>query len=216
MFNYFAVKFKKPSFMRRFTTQILVVLALFLVSSPSVAQEQEQAPVTLDEKFTELKSSSETYEQFKVITTTELDSFWGEVQDSLSVQKQTIEELEFSETAAKSEAEEQRNAVNELNTALENARSNTTTITFLGADVQKSTYHLVVWLIILVLLVLCVVVWFTSKSGSSQAKQAREAYDAVNAELENAKNKARETQMKLKRELQTALNQLEELKRRSK
>lgn len=198
--------------MRRFSTPCLLALAIFFLANIALAQEQE--PVTLEEKFNELNSTSETYEQFKVITTTRLNDFWKEVMDSLQVQKQEISQLSNLSTERKLEADQLQSKMDGISAELEKAESNTTTISFLGADIQKSTYHLIVWGIIILLAVLCVIVWWTSKSGSSTTKQAKEEYDSINAELEASKNKARETQIKLKRELQTALNQIEELKRR--
>lgn len=200
--------------MRRFSTQCLLALAIFFVPQLSIAQDQESAaPVTLDEKFNELKTTSETYEQFKVITTTRLDDFWKEVQDSLNIQKEESVRLLTEVTERKLEAEQLQSKMDGISAELEKAQSNTTMITFLGADVQKSTYHLVVWSIIVILLALSVIIWWTGKSGSSTAKQAREEYESIIIELENTKNKAREAQVKVKRELQTALNQIEELKR---
>ncbi|MDW3197397.1 MAG: hypothetical protein R8G66_33780 [Cytophagales bacterium] len=182
----------------------------------SIAQDQEPvAPVTLDEKFNALKTTSETYEQFKVITTTRMDDFWKEVQDSLRFQQEASVRLLTEVTERKLETEQLQSKMDGISAELEKAQSNTTTISFLGADIQKSTYHLVVWGIIVILLILCVIIWWTGKSGSSTAKQAREDYETISTELENTKNKAREAQIKLKRELQTALNQIEELKRRS-
>lgn len=198
--------------MRRFSTPCLLALAILFLANFATAQEQE--PVTLEEKFNELNSTSETYEQFKVITTTRLNDFWKEVMDSLQVQKQDISQLGILSSERKLEADQLQSKMDGISAELEKAQSNTTTISFLGADIQKSTYHLVVWGIIILLLVLCGIVWWTRKSGSSTAKQAKEEYDSINAELESSKNKARETQIKLKRELQTALNQIEELKRR--
>ncbi len=214
MFNYFAVKFKEPNPMRRFSTLFLLALAIFLLPVLSIAQDQETiAPVTLDEKFNELKATSETYEQFKVITTTRLDDFWKEVMDSLQIQQQKISQLERLSTDRKLETDQLQSKMDGISAELEKAQSNTTTISFLGADIQKTTYHLVVWGIIITLLVVCILIWWSGKSGSSTAKQAREEYESISSELESTKNKAREAQVKLKRELQTALNQIEELKR---
>lgn len=214
MFNYFAVEIYETIHMRRFSSICFVALATFFASILSSAQDQEPvAPVTLNEKFNELKTTSETYEQFKVITTTRLDDFWKEVQDSLKVQKENSVRLLTEVTERKLEAEQLQSKMDGVSAELEKAQSNTTTISFLGADIQKSTYHLVVWSIIAILLILCVIIWWTGKSGSSTAKQAKEDYDTISAELESTKNKAREAQVKLKRELQTALNQVEELKR---
>ncbi len=198
--------------MRRFSFQLVLALAMIFANNLSKAQDQE--PVTLDEKFTHLNATSETYEQFKVVTTTRLNDFWKEVMDTLQTQKGEIVQLDNLSADRKVEAEQLQSKIDGISAELEKAQSNTTTISFLGADIQKSTYHVVVWAIIVVLLALSVVIWWTSKSGSSTAKQAKEEYTALSDELEVTRNKARESQIKLKRELQTALNQLEELKRR--
>ena len=200
--------------MRRFSTPFLLILAMSFMANFSVAQDQTAVePVTLDEKFIDLNATSETYEQYKVIPSARLNDFWKEVLDTLNTRKTSVEQLEVLSADRKLEAEQLQSQIDGINAELEKAQSNTTTISFLGAEIQKSTYHLLVWGIIFVLIIVCVVIWWTSKSGATSAKQAREAYETLNTELESAKNKARESQVKLKRELQTALNQIEELKR---
>lgn len=197
--------------MRRFSTPFLLALAIFFTANFAVAQDQEA--ITLDEKFNELKTTSETYEQFKVITTSRLDDFWKEVLDTLQTQKEEISRLDDLSSERKQEADQLQSKMDGISAELEKAQSNTTTISFLGADIQKTTYHLVVWGIIIILLIVCILTWWSEKSGSSTAKQAREEYETISGKLESTKNKAREAQVKLKRELQTALNQIEELKR---
>ena len=198
--------------MCRLSTSYLLALAVLFIANFAIAQDQES--VTLEEKFNDLKTRSETYEQFKVIRINRLDDFWKEVMDSLQTHREEMGQLERLLADRKHEADQLQSKIDGISAELEKAQNNTTTISFLGTDVQKSTYHLVVWGIIFALLIACVIIWWMGKSGSSTVKQAREEYEILSAELEATKNKSRETQVKLKRELQTALNQIEELKRR--
>lgn len=181
-------------------------------SGLALAQEEEQ-PNTLNEKFEALKASSETYEQYKVITITSLNAFWGEVLDTVASGNSELQRMAEVTADQKTQLDQLQSKIDGLEAELEQTQNVTTTIAFIGIDFQKTTYHLVVWGIILVLIIVCLVIWWANKGGSSSAKQAKEDYEAIASELEVAKNKARENQIKLKRELQTALNQLEELKR---
>lgn len=198
--------------MSRFT-KWLCVASLIGFSGMVAAQELEDQPNTLNEKFESLNATSETYEQYKVITITRLNDFWTEVLDSLQAGNSKIDRLTNLSADQKVQLDQLQSKIDGLEAELEQVQNVTTTISFIGIDFQKTTYHVIVWGIIVILIIVSILIWWTNKSGSSSAKQAREEYDAITAELESVKNKAREHQVKLKRELQTALNQLEDLKR---
>ncbi|MEQ9022021.1 MAG: hypothetical protein RLN82_04575, partial [Pseudomonadales bacterium] len=84
------------------------------------------------------------------------------------------------------------------------------TIYFLGIPFSKVGYHIMVWVIIIALAVLGVMAYFMFIRSNSVTKRAKREFDSLQAEYEEHKTKARETQVKLKRELQTAVNQLNE------
>ena len=80
----------------------LSTFVLFTLILPSAAQQ------TLQEKYYDMLESTETYEQYKVIPRTRLNSFWKEVSDSLNQNKKRILELDKQRVATQQLADQSR------------------------------------------------------------------------------------------------------------
>ena len=192
--------------MRTFFGAIIFSL---LLQNPLHGQE----PTALDGKFQGLMSRSETYQSFKVIRIESLNDFWLEVTDSLADYHGQLQDLELQVSEITAAAKEQSSTMAQLQAQLKNTERRTQTIDFLGTDFQKNTYHLLVWFIIVALLLTSGWLGWLYRSGFQVTSQAKKELEVVESELNSLRDKSRETQAKLKRELQTALNSLEDLKK---
>lgn len=166
--------------------------------------------VTLQEKYEQLLDRTETFKEYKVIPSASLNQFWLEAQDSLvknagqivrmramiSVQQDTILSLRGKNQEQKAELDESLM----LNDSIQ----------FMGVRFSEFSYHLLVWSIIIVLTVLGLLAYFMFLTGNKVTSRTKREIESLNAEFEDHKAKARETQVKLKRELQTAVNTLNE------
>lgn len=65
----------------------------------------------------------------------------------------------------------------------------------------------------MVLAVLAALAYMMFMKSNRVTSRSRKELGALEQEFEDHKNKARETQVKLKRELQTSINKMEEMKR---
>ncbi|MEQ9467523.1 MAG: hypothetical protein RLN88_08930 [Ekhidna sp.] len=171
---------------------------------------QSQAQETLREKYDAMLEKTETYEQYKVIPRTTLNSFWSEALDSLKQQARTIRDLRSQVTGQQGEINSLRAEIAEVQSKLDESLELNDTIYFLGMPFSKVGYHIMVWLIIAALAVLGVMSYLMFIRSNSVTSKTRREYETLNAEYEEHKTHARETQVKLKRELQTAINQLNE------
>lgn len=183
---------------------ILSTLVLFTLILPSAAQQ------TLQEKYDEMLEDTETYEQYKVIPRTRLNAFWKEVSDSLNQNKKRILELDKQRVDTQELADQSRSELGEVQAKLDESLELNDTIYFLGIPFSKLGYHIMVWAIIAVLAVLGVMAYFMFIRSNTVTSKTRREFETLQAEYEEHKNKAREKQVKLKRELQTAINQLNE------
>ncbi len=170
----------------------------------SVAQE------SLQEKYDNMLESTETYEQYKVIPRTSLNGFWAEVKDSLNQSTQTIRELRNQAADQQANTISQLAKVDDLQSQLDESLNLNDTIYFIGIPFSKVGYHLMVWLIIVVLAVLGVICYFMFMRSNRVTTRVKKEHETLIEEFEEHKSKAREAQIKLKRELQTAVNQLNE------
>ncbi|WP_370089476.1 hypothetical protein [Ekhidna sp.] len=182
----------------------LSTFILFIFFLPAYAQE------TLQEKYDEMLESTETYEQYKVIPRTRLNAFWKEVSDSLSQNIRTINDLKSQIQDQEASIAALEANVADLQSRLDESLNLNDTIYFLGIPFSKVGYHIMVWVIIAALAVLGVMAYFMFIRSNKVTSKTKREFETLQAEYEEHKNKAREKQVKLKRELQTAVNQLNE------
>ncbi len=182
-------------------------IALFTFNFISSGQED------LNRKYKDLLNSSETFNQYKVIVTTDLDAFWSEVMDSLKQDDQSILVLQ-------NQVATQRVAIDTLTTAKQSVEEElkaslnaNDSISFLGISFTKLGYHIAVWAIILVILVLGLIAYYMFIKSNKITSRSKKELETLQLAYEEHKAKSREKEIKLKRELQTAINSLEETKR---
>ena len=184
-----------------------LTFSILFISSVTV---QSLAQETLQSKYDNMIESTETYEQYKVIPRTTLDGFWAEVADSLSVQAKTVSDLGSQLSSLQSTISTLESKNGEVQAKLDDSLTKNDTISFLNIPFSKLGYHLMVWLIILVLAVLGVIAYLMFIRSNKVTTRVKQDHEELIKEFDAHKDKARETQVKLKRELQTAINQLNE------
>jgi uncharacterized membrane-anchored protein YhcB (DUF1043 family) len=196
---------------------LLLLCCLTLVASAQDnATEEETAtePVatTLNEQFVQLKESSNTYNNFKIIRETRLDAFWVGVIDSIGATK---EQLQFTQTK-----------VNELQKELEGIKKDmaakdkelaahqhaTTHISVLGIDVLKENFIYTFWGVISFLVLALLIIGYRFKENNRVTATTRKENSTLKEEMEEFKKRSLEKEKKLRRELQTERNTVEELK----
>lgn len=193
-----------------------VLVGLFLLFSVTVfAQEETETPQKLEQQFKSIMEEAETFKNYKVIKIEQLNVFWSTVEDSLQKKENEI-------IAAEEKIEEQQNNIAELKNEMasgkemvQQAAYDREHITVLGIDFLKSTFILVSFLIIVALLALIAYGYGKYKYSTRLASDKTKGYDKLEQEYKDFQDKSREKQMKLKRELQTQVNKIEELKHKN-
>ena len=164
---------------------------------------------SLNEKYTDLIQRSETYEQYKVIPKTSLDGFWVEVMDSIAFQNNSLADLRAKVRRQNQKIESLAKSQQEVQAKLDESLTKNDSIRFLGVSLSKLSYHLIVWSLILILASLGILAYTMFFRSNKLTVRHKKDLEELELEFEKHRNAAREKQVKLKRELQTALNQLE-------
>jgi cell division septum initiation protein DivIVA len=160
--------------------------------------------------------NAETYNAYKVIKITTLNTFWRSVTDSLNTYKQEIVDRKDEISNLNSKIEELNITVSDLESALQKSRNEADSISFLGILLSKSTYNIIVWSIIFGLIIL-VIMGYTSHLRSRKLYGVtRKEFMKLVDEFEALKKSAHEKKIKLGRELQTERNKVMELEARLK
>ncbi len=194
---------------------LLAVILPFTVASQIQEPQPEPEPQTLNEKYIFLKKKSNTWESYKVIRETSLDSFWKNVQDSVQDLRSNLAQSNLKIREQQVTVDEQKSQMDKLEESLSQSEARNDRISFLGVYIMQNTYSSIVWGIIGLLLVLLIIGYFRFRSNEKTTRKKIKDFTELSEEFEEYRKIVRQREIRIKRELQTASNKLEEIKHRA-
>lgn len=195
----------------RLSLKILVIFSVLGLVNLSNANAQEETK--LSEQYQNMIESSETFEKYKVIPITKVNSFGQILNDSINALNQKVSSSKSAKLNAEKERDSAKAQMNDLKSELEEAQMKVEEMPLFGIPMTKTTYNIVMWTLVVILLAGLVIVYFMFMNSFRLTKQAKRDKERVDQELEDLRKRSHDKQVKIKRELQTALNKLEEYKR---
>lgn len=175
--------------------------------------QDEVVSKNLNEQFESLMKKSTSYQEYKVIKKVGINELWDNVNDSLSLSSSNYNASQNNISRLENELSSTKDTLNIRTTALDESNFGRDRISFLGMPLLKVTYNMVVWAIILFLAGLAFLLFLRFAKSNSVTRSTRKDYSALENEFENYKKNSRENEINVKRELQTAINTIEDLKR---
>lgn len=194
------------------TISFLIISLITLISFQGFSQEEE-ADKNLEEQFEYLMRKSTTYQDYKVIKLVGINQLWDNVNDSIGIFHSNYYSAQNQIASLKEELTATKDTLDVTSSALEESDYNRDRISFLGIPLLKGAYNSVVWGIIIILAIIAVVLFMRFIKSNSVTKSTKKEYNKLEEEFENYKKNTRENDINLKRELQTANNTIEDLKR---
>jgi len=209
----------------------LLLVSCFISFTTVKAQQTATKPTresyTLQQQFSGMKSRSSSYKEFnqdyKVIRVSYLDSFWKNVRDSLKAREHNIRQAgkvteqalvkaknDLNTQASQLQALKQENALKEQQ--IQKTSHDIASLSVFSLDINKQVYVILSWIAILALALLSGIFAFLYKKSKVVTDQKISAFEDLSKELKDHKQNAREREIKIKRELQTETNRVEELK----
>jgi septal ring factor EnvC (AmiA/AmiB activator) len=196
----------------RLKHSIFFLLTLFSVTLFAQGEEEEEVPNTLEYQFIQLKKKSNNYQQYKVVEKIKLDNYWFSVRDTLEETGAEIRSLKKEVASLNSQVGNLQNEVTEKQDSLANQAYQIEHMSFLGMDMTKTGYKTFSWVLIFALLVVVIVLYMRFSSANKVTQTTRSEFSELSNEFEEHKQRTRERETKLKRELQTEINKVEEMK----
>ena len=190
---------------------IFVLLALILPGLLN-AQAVEEEVNTLDKQYETLMRVSTTYQEYKVIKHVRLNAFWKNIQDSIQTAKVEQQALKQAIADLKEELLSTQIKLGEITANLEASNQVRDRIDFIGIPLTKTFYNSVVWGIIFILGGLALLFFYRFNKSNSITRSTKKEADTLFNEYDNYKKNTRDKELQLKRELQTAINTIEDLK----
>ncbi len=172
-----------------------------------------QAQNSLNSQYQQLKEESNDYQDFKVIKQTTLDSFWGRVQDSVTVNKKKLREARQEIEAQKTQLTQLQQQVKQKEDQMKKDDEASQQVSVLGINVDKNGYVTFSYILYAVLLAILGFFFFRYQSSNRVTVNTRRDYDETRQQVDEYKKKLLETQTALGRELQTERNRVDEMQK---
>lgn len=191
--------------------KVLVIFSIIAFAIQFDAKAQDDAK--LSDQYQNMIEGSETFEKYKVIPITKVNAFGQIMNDSISELKNSVSSAKSARQKAEVQRDSAKSQMSNLNKKLEEAQSKVDDMPFIGIPMSKTTYNIVMWSLVVVLIAGLVTVYIMFLNSMRKTRQAKKDKELVGQELEDLRKRSHDKQVKIKRELQTALNKLEEQRR---
>lgn len=166
---------------------------------------------SIDEQFKTVVDGSNNYQEYKVINQTKIKNLWRNTVDSLNSKEAKYREISQQLNSQKSAVQQQQTQLANKEKSLQETLDSANEISFLGIfSIEKGSYKMVMWSLVLILAALGAVFYFTAASARKEAKYRIKLFEEVQEEYKAYKTKANDTEKKLARALQDERNKLAE------
>lgn len=182
-----------------------IFFAILCFSAASNAEAQD-----MQKQYEIFKGEASKWQEYTLFKHHKLDEFWNVVSDTLSRNQRDLIEASQKIKMLSAELDSIGVALQDTKNELEASENVNSTIGFLGIQINKTLYNIVVWAIIAGLCVTVVFVYYMFKSSNKVTRATKSEYIQLAQEFSDFKEKSAKKQISLKRELQTAINTLEE------
>ena len=189
-----------------------ILFCILMIGAISNGYPQNKG-ITLNRRWEYMLDKSNNYQLYKVIKKTDLTDVWKAVQDSVSFLQIQLAREKVKITQLEAQIRDLKAQVNEIDQKHKAVTIEKDNIRFLGGGVNKHTYVNVLWAIILIILIGSGVLFTLFINSNRITQQKKGEYDDLFKSFEEYKIGKIELERKLRRELQTNMNMIEELKR---
>ncbi len=194
----------------RYSMSRLAIL-IFFVFGFALVQAQTD-PVTLSDRWEKVVDKSESYQHYKVIKKTDLKDVWQAVQDTIVLYKSSLKQEKATIQSQQERIQSLENEARKLNENLSQLTVSKDSMTFMNSTVDKYAYAATLWIIMAIIAISCAILFFLYKNSHKVTRQKINEHDQLFNAFEEHKKTTLERERKLKRELQTQSNLIEELK----
>ena len=188
------------------------VLASFSLFAQTPAVPPELKNASLQERYQLMKTTSQTFQDYKVIKETWLDKEWKVMIDSVRAGRTRWHEAKAEGAKLQTELLKTQLSLKQKETTMAATEHAASHINFAGIDFNKTAFTGLVVSVVAALVVMVLLIVGRLKMVNHSVKEKSEAFDRVTLELEEYKRQALEKQSKLSRELQNERNRAQEMR----
>lgn len=188
---------------KSFLSSVFLFVSIISFSQPQPTLQQKlQSNLPIQSQFQVLLNQSRNQDaDFKIIRKSNIDIIQRNVADSITKYTKEIATLKSSSSSSVQQVQSLKDSVQTLSQSLKVEQGKTDSISFLGIDFGKSSYHTLVWSIIIVLALALFIILVSFRKAKVNAVEHQKTAEEVQNEYQAHKKKALEMEQKLKRQL---------------
>jgi len=185
---------------------LYLLILLLLISTFAVSQETKKDTLTIEEQFDRIYRISSSYQEYKVIRKTTYQGLKTNVLDSIKIIDKELQLKNIHNNVLNDSLQEVKKVLEILETDMKLLITEKNSISFLGIQLNKSTYTIIVWSIILLLIIALLYFIYQYKNSYYVTSEAKSNLSEAEEELATYKKKSLEREQKLRRQLQDEIN----------
>lgn len=176
---------------------LLFTLSLFSLSFILFAQDK----TNIDEQFNSMIQESNTYQNYKVVKLSEINSLQNNVRNSFDKLYDQIDDLTDKRAKLSEELNEVKELVSSLELELADTQEAVEKISMFGIGTKKATYKNIVWTVIILLVLISSVLFHRYFNSFKDIKELQANLSETEGEFDEFRSRALEREQKLRREL---------------
>jgi len=161
---------------------------------------------TIDSQFIYLYAISRTQDGIELVRQANLERIRKNVADTIRALTREIADLKAKDGSQQAAVDAMTDSLSQARSDLQAAQQEKDSFSFLGISLQKSTYSLMMWGLVLLLAVALAFYIYRYNQSHVVTTDTRKAIDELQAEFDQHRKKAMEKEQKLKRQLQDEIN----------
>ncbi len=191
--------------------EILLVFCVLTLFGQEKTANEETAKVnqnngTIEQRIDYLISSSNNYQEYKVIKKTALNSIKKTILDTISELENSLNKSNKTIAEKSEEIAILQENLKEINKSLKQVTNEKDRFSFFGLLINKELYSILLWGIIAVLLIGLFVIFGMFKQANKITIKTKTDIQEIEEEFENHRKTSLEREQKIKRELQDYKN----------
>jgi preprotein translocase subunit SecF len=188
---------------KSFLSSVFLFVSIVSFAQPQPTLQQKlQSNLPIQSQFQVLLNQSRNQDaDFKIIRKSNIDIIQRNVSDSIAKYTKEIASLKANSSSSVQQVQSLKDSVQTLSESLRVEQEKTDSISFLGIDFSKPSYHMLVWSIIAILGLAFFIIIFSFRKAKVDAVEHQKTAEEVQNDFQAYKKKAMETEQKLKRQL---------------
>lgn len=161
---------------------------------------------TIDSQFIYLYAISRTQDGIEHVRQANLEQVRKNIADTIRVLTKEISDLKSKDGSQQAAVEAMTDSLAQARNELQIAQREKDSFSFIGVSLEKSTYSLIMWGIVLLLAAALIFYIYRYNQGHVVTNDTKKAIEELQEEFDQHRKKAMEKEQKLKRQLQDELN----------